>query len=290
MIEHNPFDLNHTVAYQAWKAKKIQNSAKSVDDLCLPIADLNKLTDWEKAQIKQYIDQYNMFIYQCPEDYQVDNQALINLGKQLGLQRLDHNLQAQSNGVTALQVVVGDRYIPYTDRPIQWHTDGYYNRPEARIMAMGLHCIRPAQAGGENGLVDHEWIYMQLRDKNPDYIHALMQPTVMTIPANMVDGKEIRAAQASAVFSVTDQGHLHMRYTARRHHIEWAQAELSLIAVAALKALLADESNSLRLTLQAGQGLLCNNVLHNRSRIEDNPEQPRFLYRLRYYDRIDLPD
>ena len=38
--------------------------------------------------------------------------------------------------------------------------------------------------------------------------------------------------------------------------------------------------------LSAGEGLICNNVLHNRSQFEENPEAPRLLYRLRYYNRI----
>jgi alpha-ketoglutarate-dependent taurine dioxygenase len=37
--------------------------------------------------------------------------------------------------------------------------------------------------------------------------------------------------------------------------------------------------------LQAGQGLICNNVLHTRSGFTDG-EHARLLYRARYYDRI----
>jgi hypothetical protein len=38
--------------------------------------------------------------------------------------------------------------------------------------------------------------------------------------------------------------------------------------------------------LEAGMGLLCNNVLHDRSAFTDNIASPRLLYRARYYDRI----
>jgi hypothetical protein len=42
--------------------------------------------------------------------------------------------------------------------------------------------------------------------------------------------------------------------------------------------------------LQPGWGLICNNVLHSRSRfsdgVEPDPAQGRLLYRARYYDRI----
>jgi hypothetical protein len=40
--------------------------------------------------------------------------------------------------------------------------------------------------------------------------------------------------------------------------------------------------------LQAGEGLLCNNVLHNRTAFKDSddPTQTRLLYRGRYFDRV----
>jgi hypothetical protein len=39
-------------------------------------------------------------------------------------------------------------------------------------------------------------------------------------------------------------------------------------------------------TLQPGQGLISNNVLHDRSGFDDDGEHPRQFYRLRYYQRI----
>jgi len=39
-------------------------------------------------------------------------------------------------------------------------------------------------------------------------------------------------------------------------------------------------------TLQPGMGLLCNNVLHDRSGFTDDPARPRLIYRARYHDRI----
>ena len=42
-----------------------------------------------------------------------------------------------------------------------------------------------------------------------------------------------------------------------------------------------------RITLEPGMGLLCNNVLHDRSAFTDDPARPRLIYRARYHDRID---
>ncbi|WP_246539981.1 hypothetical protein [sulfur-oxidizing endosymbiont of Gigantopelta aegis] len=40
--------------------------------------------------------------------------------------------------------------------------------------------------------------------------------------------------------------------------------------------------------LNAGQGLLCNNILHTRTAFKDDKEKPRLLYRGRYFDKINL--
>jgi hypothetical protein len=36
-------------------------------------------------------------------------------------------------------------------------------------------------------------------------------------------------------------------------------------------------------------GLVCNNVLHDRTGFDDDPSRPRLLYRARYLDRIAKP-
>ncbi|MGB5472912.1 MAG: hypothetical protein WBQ78_05505 [Gammaproteobacteria bacterium] len=41
-----------------------------------------------------------------------------------------------------------------------------------------------------------------------------------------------------------------------------------------------------RATLQPGQGLISNNVLHDRSGFDDDKGHTRQLYRLRYYQRM----
>ena len=64
-------------------------------------------------------------------------------------------------------------------------------------------------------------------------------------------------------------------------------------AVAWLEALLNGQLDEglpyiYRGTLQPGWGLISNNVLHDRSAFEDDPDpaHKRLLYRARYYDRI----
>ena len=218
-------------------------------------------------------------------------QALV---RQLGMERLDGHLCAEDDGLSSIQVMpAGTRhegYIPYSDRPISWHTDGYYNSPDRQIHSMLLHCAQDALEGGENCILDHEIVYIQLRDENPDYIRALMRPDAMRIPANVENGVEIRPAVDGPVFSVSADGALHMRYTARTRSIEWHPDPVVQAAAERLRSLLSDDNPYvLRLRLRPGQGILSNNVLHNRTRFTDSEDgsRKRLVYRARCHDRID---
>jgi hypothetical protein len=104
-----------------------------------------------------------------------DKAIPITLGEQFGLTRLDHNRGADDDAVTSLTVqtdAAHRNYIPYSNRPITWHTDGYYNRPEHRIQGLLPHCVQPAEIGGGNALLDHEMAYILVRDLNPDSIRT----------------------------------------------------------------------------------------------------------------------
>jgi len=211
------------------------------------------------------------------------------LGEQLGLLRLDTNLRADEDSITSLEVRAqsGNQYIPYTDKALSWHTDGYYNTPAQQVRGIIMHCVRPAASGGVNQLLDPELLYIRLRDENPAYIDALMHAEAMTIPANIQEGSELRAAQSGPVFSVEPgSGCLHLRYSARQRNIEWRDDELTRQAAARTSELLAAGEMVVRHRLEAGQGIICNNVLHNRSGFADSAEQHRLMYRARYYDRV----
>ena len=82
-----------------------------------------------------------------------------------------------------------------------------------------------------------------------------------------------------------------MRYTARTRSIEWKDDAATREAVAFLGRLLdGDNPHVLRMRLQAGMGIVANNVLHDRSGFVDDPAQPRLLYRARYLDRARKPE
>jgi hypothetical protein len=315
----HPFDLGDESAYRHWRAIKLATRARHAEDLIVDIADPAALSGAERAAIVQRCARWNMALYRSPK-LDADKALARAVGAQIGLHRLDANWLADEDGISSITVSQppppalhagppeGERaawggpaprahderggFIPYTDRPIKWHTDGYYHPLQRRIRAMVLHCVRPARSGGINSLLDHELAYIALRDASPRWVQALMATDAMTIPGRDDETGVARAAQAGPVFSVdAHDGTLHMRYTARTRSIEWKDDPATREAAAFLERFLNDDNPFvLRVRLEAGMGIVANNVLHDRSRFADDPAAPRLLYRARYLDRISPPE
>ena len=151
-----------------------------------------------------------------------------------------------------------------------------------------LHCVTPACEGGVNQLLDHELAYIALHDENPAFTQVLMSPDVMTIPARVnEDGSIARVSISGPVFSFYRQ-HIHMRYTARTRSIEWQVSSLVDEARHCLDEILENSQYKHLCQLQSGMGVICNNVLHDRSGFTDSDTQKRLLYRARYYDHVRL--
>jgi alpha-ketoglutarate-dependent taurine dioxygenase len=289
-VEGSPFDLGNPGAYRAWREAKLAGYPRRAEDLVVEVRDPRALSAAERDAIRDRLRRANMAVYasRCGSD--PDKGIPRALGLQLGLKRLDPNGLADDDAITSITVrdtAPRGEFVPYTTRAIRWHTDGYYNPPGRRIRAMALHCVRNAAQGGETMLLDHEIAYVLLRDANPDWVRALMRPDAMTIPER-TDGAGVeREAQSGPVFSLDQEdGSLHMRYTARTISIRWADDRDTAAAARFMAQSLADEAPfALRLKLEPGMGIICNNVLHTRAAFSDDPECPRLLYRARYHDR-----
>ena len=291
LVMHTPFDLNNPDLYARWRDIKLNHAPSKLEDISVEIRDPRNLTTAERDAILLRCQRTNMAIYISATGNDPDPNLPLELGLSFGLKQLDHNWLGDETGLTSLTMRnQGTRknYIPYTNRQIRWHTDGYYNTPEQQIHGILLHCVESAENGGENALFDQELAYIILRDKNPDYIRALMAADVMTIPIRLGEDGSTREEQTGPVFAITPKGELHMRFTERKHNITWKDDPLVTEAITLLKETLnGDHPGVLTGRLESGMGLICNNVLHNRSSFDNQVETSvRLLYRGRYYDRI----
>ncbi|MBF0334237.1 MAG: TauD/TfdA family dioxygenase [Alphaproteobacteria bacterium] len=273
--------------FAAWRDRKLAAWAEVSRDPIVEVGDIKAPTAAEEGELRRRCRLANLAVYSCRKP--VGKGDLLAFAARFGLKDLDANALADDDGVTPLAVAADgarSRYIPYTDRPIAWHTDGYYNESVDQVRGLVLHCARPAARGGANTVMDHEIAWLLLRDENPAHVEALARPDAMTIPPNDDEGLT-RGARGGPVFSFPG-GALHMRYTARKRNVAWSDDPGVRAAVACLERLLAaDGPHQIRHRLEAGQGLLCNNVLHDRQPFEDEAGAPRLLWRARFRDRIE---
>ena len=293
-----PFSLLDGDAYARWRDQKLENFPTQASELLVDVKDLNHLTDTERAAVRSCVNRAGMCIYKGPalDGVEPSKDAVRALGLHFGLERLDQNPYADEDAITPLHVAAGeDRveagrklYIPYTDRAINWHTDGYYNTPARRICAMTLHCVRQAGGqGGENQLFDPEMAYLLMRERDPELVAAFCRDDAMTIPGNDMDDHVTRGDVGGPVFSLNKDGSLYMRYTARLRNIVWADDLDTQRAVAFMQEILGGP-HTFSHRLSAGEGVICNNVLHTRTtfRDTDEPEGQRMMLRARYLERI----
>ena len=275
--------------YREWRKLRLRSYPRSVEEILVPIDGLLDISGDQVELLKAACRRANMVIYQCRDPY-ADRAAVVAFASRFGLGRLDHHLCANADGVSELSVApegVRAGYVPYSSRSLSWHTDGYYNEKDRQINAVVLHCAQAAASGGENALLDPVMAYINLRDEDPRFIAAFEHPECMTIPANKDAGGEIRAAVSGPVFSYDSHGEIHMRYSARKKNIQWRDDALTNAAREFLSEVLGDKNGpAFHYRLQAGEGLLSNNVLHNRTEFSDGPEFHRLLYRARFFDRI----
>ena len=145
-----PYLLNDGHAYEAWRERKLNNFPKCVDELIIDLNNPIKLVDKEISALQHACDRANLVIYRCAKDSD-PKQSVISLAQQLGLQQLDANICADEDRVSKIENAENkhSHYIPYTNKALNWHTDGYYNTERQRIHAFLMHCVQPAMEGGE---------------------------------------------------------------------------------------------------------------------------------------------
>ena len=204
--EKSPFLLENEGAYQAWRARKLKIRQQLSPDRVFELDQQARLPQSLLEQARLQVDAYNFVLFQS--GVEMDKKAFLELNHQFGLYRLDSNLGADEDSVTSLHVVAASderaQYIPYTNRALNWHTDGYYNPHERRINAFALYCVHQAERGGGNHLFDHEWMYITIRDREPDLLAALMDETEHDVLAYMAFPAQHRYMQVEAFAQIDD--------------------------------------------------------------------------------------
>ena len=261
----------------------------------IDVGDPHRLRPAERDAIAGECARFNLALYRF-ERGGSDPDALSAFAAAMGLLRRDLTLGADRRGVASVRVERnrhGPEMIPFTPRTLNWHTDGYYNAPERSVRAVVMHCAAPAARGGENALLDPDLVFAAMHEQDPALVETLAHPRAMTIPPHEADGAVVRPARTGPVFRFLDDSpHLHMRYTMRTRSIQWRSTPATSRAVAALEATIAAlAAHHVHVRFEAGEGVICNNVLHRRSAFVDGDDEGsrRVMLRIRAFDPVSRP-
>jgi len=276
--------------YKFWHDEKLTRSITNIDECLVDIFNPDRLTSSEKDKVLQLCTVNNFALFQLQNIDSFTNDSITNISAQFGLTNSDDHLYAPKSGLSRITQSKNEEqatFIPYTSKAISWHTDGYYNPTSKRIRAFTLFCVNKAASGGSNAWIDPQIVYLLLRENNPDVARALTHSNAMTIPTHEVNGSIRRPKSTGPIFfidKVTKK--LSMRYTQRKKNILFLNSIELKQAVEYLDKLLdSDSAHHFKLLFEPGQGIICNNVIHNREQFSDDPSRPRLLLRGRYYNQ-----
>ena len=263
-----------------WAEEKERDIPHNIDGIIVNIHDINNVKISEIAKIKETINKCNSCIYSSKIALK-SNTNLLKFVESVGMRTYDRN-NIESNEISTITPLESNKinYIPYTDKSLNWHTDGYYDKKS--IFSWLLHCVHPATHGGENYLLDHE---LALREYvlRYDDVNNLMSEDALTIP----ESKDTSRSEISTyIFSIKNQyKKLHMRFSMRKDNI--GTSPKAGDAVTKLKEIIENDCAKYSLTykLQKNEGIITNNILHGRRAFKDDKVK-RKLLRIRSYERL----
>ena len=267
--------------FRVWAAEKLANTPSNINDIKIDLKDINDVQSDEIDKIKTLMHKYNCCVYSSRSELK-SKEHLVNFAQSLGMITYDKN-NIDNNAVCSItRNKLNDQkgYIPYTDKALNWHTDGYYDQKP--IYSWLLHCMTPAEEGGENRLLDHELVIRQYVLKHDD-IDLLEKDNAFTIPGNDDVG---RLDTKSYVCSNKNKyKKLHMKFSMRKDNIKLNEKVRA--AMIKMKDIINDDCKEYYLTykLLKNEGIISNNILHGRNSYRDG-ENMRQIFRIRSYERI----
>jgi len=263
-----------------WAAQKENNIPKNINEISVEIKDINRATKNEISKIRSTLDKFNSCLYRSNRDLE-SNSCLLDFAKAVGMKTFDCN-NIEANEISTISSIKNEKiqYIPYTNKALNWHTDGYYDKKP--LFSWLLHCINPADDGGENYLLDHE-LAMREYVLSYDDIEVLMNKRAITIPESQGSN---RSELSTYIFSFdNDYEKLHMRFSMRKENIK--MSDNTLTAMSKLINVIENNCSKYSITykLSKNEGILSNNILHGRNSFKDDKVQ-RKLLRIRSYERL----
>ena len=263
-------------AYLSWREKRLhaQFTLPKLDweltsDLDTP-GDLHAI-----AAMCQQVHQLGFAGYRWDITIEKQRLAIAKLAEHLGLSTTDSGVIQEASCLSLLEDLSGTargRFLPYSNKAMNWHTDGYYNAEDNALHYFTLHCLQPAFRGGTLTVMDPELLLIALYDDNPQLVYELTHRDAMLLPSNADAEGHDRPDRSVPVFFAHDDGTLGLRFTMRTKHIQWRTSETKAAADRAVELINANTQWHCPIRLESGQGVIARNVLHSRDAFEDAAE------------------
>ena len=181
--------------YKRWEDKKLESFTQNISDLTVEIRNPNIVSKPEKSMVISILEQHNLVFFHINNNKYADKSCIKKLAHDLGLGDYEYDSKSDVDGLTEIKdhcdEQLSTEYIPYTNKELKWHTDGYYNDESNSILSWLLFCRSQAEKGGKNKYFDHEIAYI-LFNHESKHLGDLMKSDAYCIPKNsMTDRKEI---------------------------------------------------------------------------------------------------
>ena len=272
--------------YKRWKELKLANFTGDIGKLTIDIKNPHSLTKNEASKCSDIIERGNILFFRLENEFADIKDSLLKLSKQFGMDDFEILESSEKSGLTKIEVSDEDKikseYVPYTNKALNWHTDGYYNDVSDPILSWMLFCHSDSDIGGENRFIDHEIVYILFNEMS-DSLNDLLLEQAFTIPENKNNNrKEI----SGYVFKLLSNK-LHMRFTMREKNIIWNKKIMKSIKL--LKSIILENENyQIKHKLKPNEGVISNNIIHMRTSFTNSDNKNRLLYRLRSKKRISV--
>ncbi len=177
--------------------------------------------------------------------------------------------------------------VSKTNSETSFHTDSSsrYINPDF----LGLLCLQPGLSGGDSMFSSATAVHEMMRRNYPDLLELLYKEYIRDIVTPGLENNKKSLIQNRFPifhFNIAEQKltFRYMRYWIEQGHKN-ADIKLDkkqLEALDKLDALLQSDKIQIRLSLNSGDIVFCNNhtIVHNRSCYSDNPKNPRLLIRM----------
>ena len=118
--------------YETWRDEKLANYCSKSESLFVEINDPLKLSNAEKKAISNNCISNNLSLIRIKSSG-VIRKAISSINAQLGLVDFDLHLCAEDDGLVVIEDTKSPTkggYVPYSNKALNWHTDGYYRSEE----------------------------------------------------------------------------------------------------------------------------------------------------------------